>query len=93
MANEIRIEIGTNKFLVVSQNTDPCFNFEVFAYIEENGCIIQDIAIVRPNYIWHAPVDWPIVNGNLMEVIVFGDKDMDDYTNKFTIPVRKDDEE
>lgn len=82
--NEIKIPIGEDRFLVAERDKDSPFDREIYLCIKDsNGMVLQDLAIVRNAYDLEKPgVEWI---PHLFEVMVYADKDNEDYTNKFVI--------
>lgn len=84
--NRIVIDLGFCK-LIAEKGTDNNYN-EIYVGVEKNGVRVQDLAIVREKY--HHK-DNPnsgiptVVNEDKFEVLVYADKDNEDYTNKFII--------
>ena len=88
--NKISIPLANGCHLVVEQNTSE-FDKEVFIGIDNaDGRYIQDLAIVRPTY--KCENDNIIFDADKFEILVFGDADREDFTNKFTVPLHQDDE-
>lgn len=86
----IAIDLPNGLKLVAEQNQDPDFPNEIFVGIENgDGVWLQDLAVIRNAHstnnifgvAWHS---------NLMEVLVYADKDDEDYTDKYAIDIRKD---
>ena len=75
----MKIELNNGFNLVIEQNTDPDYQNEIMIYLtDKNNVITQDLTIVRH-----------LDNGNKFEVMVFADKDNEDYTDKFEIEIYK----
>ena len=75
------INISNGFKLVAEQNRDPQFQNEIYVGIENtNGIWHQDFAIIR-----HSDVKFDEI-----EVLVYADKNNEDYTNKFSIKIRDD---
>ena len=82
--NRIIIELSNGYKLVAEQNPDPSYNREIFVGIlDANGVWHQDLAIVRSSYtIDEDKVVW---KDNQFDVLVYGDKDNEDFTDDFSI--------
>lgn len=84
--NRIVIDLGFAK-LVAEKGTDNNYN-EIYVGVEKEGSWSQDLAIVREKYHYK---DNPnsgiptVVNEGKFEVLVYADKNDEDYTNKFII--------
>ena len=84
--NRIVIDLGFAK-LVAEKGTDDKYN-EIYVGIEKNGVWVQDLAVVREKYHYedNPDSDMPtVVNEDKFEVLVYANKDDEDYTNKFII--------
>ena len=84
--NRIVIDLGFAK-LVAEKGIDDKYN-EIYVGIEKNGVWVQDLAIVREKYHYEDSPnsDLPtVVNEDKFEVLVYANKDDEDYTNKFII--------
>lgn len=82
MENKIDIKMNNGFHLVAEQNKELGFENEIMIYlIDNNNCVYQDLSIVR-----HSS------DGNKFEVLVYADKDNEDYTNKFKIELYKEEE-
>lgn len=92
-SDRIAIELPNGLKLVAEQNIDPEYKNEIYVGIEtSDGVWHQDLAIVRSAY---SVDDNLIVNWepNRFEVLVYADKDDEDYTDKFSISLHDIDEE
>ena len=71
---------NTNNYVCIeSISINPDYQNEIIIYLtDKNNVITQDLTIVRH-----------LDNGNKFEVIVFADKDNEDYTDKFEIEIYK----
>ena len=89
--DRIAILLSNGHKLVVDKS-EYVFDKELCIGIEdENGHYIQDLAIVRPTYkIEDNNVEF---DSDKFEVLVFADKDREDFTDKFVIPLYKGDED
>ncbi len=76
--------------LVAEQNQDPEFRNEIYVGIEtDDGVFYQDLAVIRNAYSINENlrVVW---NPDMLEVLVYADKNDEDYTNKFSVGIRED---
>lgn len=79
---EVRIDLGF-AVLVVEKNPDPSFK-ELFVTLEDkNGNCLQDIAVIGQDYSISSSSD--IVPKDQIRVLIYGNKDNEDYTDKFVI--------
>ena len=82
--DKIRIALPNGCFLTAECDKDSPFDKEIYLCIEDkDGSVIQDLAVVRNAYSLEGPgVEWI---PNKYEVMVYADKDVEDYTDKFVI--------
>lgn len=76
--------------LVAEQNQDQEFRNEIYVGIEtDDGVFYQDLAVIRNAYSINENlrVVW---NPDMLEVLVYADKNDEDYTNKFSVGIRED---
>lgn len=87
-SGKIKIDLGFAT-LVSEQGGDPNYN-EVFIGLEDkDGVWSQDLAIIRQKYHYakDVPVSKEVVQEKGIQVLVYGDKDNEDYTHEFSIAV------
>lgn len=90
-ANKIMIDLPNGYKLVAEQNTDPSYPYEMFIGLKDrNGFWHQDLAVVRNLYSYGEDLDEPLWDENVMEVLVYGDENSEDYTNRFKIGIYHD---
>ena len=90
--NKIVIPLANGFKLTAEQNTDSEFDKEVFIGIEtDSGAYYQDLAIIRPTYSFEG--ENVVFDSDKFEILIFGDANSDDYTDKFTVPLHEEDEE
>lgn len=85
MNNRIEIDLGFAT-LTVDKSADPIFPKEIYIGLEKDGQWLQDIATVAQEHYYK--------NGELtfnegIRVLVYADKDNEDYTNEFNIGIYK----
>lgn len=81
---KIKIDLGFAT-LVAEKGADESYH-EIFIGLEDkNGVFIQDLAIVGQKY--HYTDDAEVVQDKGINVMVYADKDDEDYTNKFEIGI------
>jgi len=74
----------SNNYRLVAERNEGEFNKEVYIGIETpDGYYLQDLAIIRPTYKLNN--EEVLFDADKFEILVFGDKDREDYTNKFTV--------
>ena len=85
----ISIKLNDGHYLVAEHNSDPTFNNEIYIGLDdENGCFVQDLAIVRQAYTFKGPLDGVNYIPEKYQVLVFGDSDDEDFTEKFEIDLK-----
>ena len=86
----IAINLPNGFRLVAEQNQDPEYRNEIYVGIEtDDGVFCQDLAVIRnaysidenPRAVW---------SPDMMEILVYADKNYEDYTNKFSVGIRSD---
>ena len=80
---KIIIELQNGLQLAVEQNRDPNFSKEIYVGVIKDNVWYQDLAIVRPA---------GDQNDDAFEVLVYADKDSEDYTDQFRIGLFQEDE-
>ena len=86
----IVINLSNGFRLVAEQSQDPEFRNEIYVGIETNdGVYYQDLAVIRNAYSINENlrVVW---NPDILEVLVYADKNDEDYTNKYSVGIRED---
>ena len=86
----IKIDLGF-AVLVVEKNPDPSFKEFFVALEDKNSDWLQDIAVIGQNYSISSSLD--IVQKDQIRVLVYGDKDNENYTDKFVIGLHSPEEE
>lgn len=82
--NRIEIELPNGYKLVAEQNPDSGYNREMFVgIVDGDGVWHQDLAIVRNSY--HYEGGRIVWDDNKFEVLVYGDSNNEDFTNKFAV--------
>ena len=86
--NKIEVKLPNGYKLVAEQNTDPDYPYEIFVgLVAPGGGWVQDLATIRNAYTYkNGEVNWA---GDLMEVLVYGRSDEEDYTESFEIDLWK----
>jgi len=87
MENEIKIPLGNGLFLVAETSYEP-YEKEICVGIRDGANnYVQDLAIIRPAYAYtDDPADGEIAwEQDLFDVLVYSDKDSEDYTHVFEI--------
>lgn len=82
--NRIEIQLPNGYKLVAEQNSDPQFDKEMFiGVVDANNVWVQDLAVIRNSYICSGDrIEW---KPEQFDVLVYGDKDNEDFTNGFTV--------
>lgn len=82
--NRVEIELPNGYKLVAEQNTDPQYSREMFVgIINADGLWCQDLAVIRSSYRYEG--DNIVWNPKQFDILVYGDKDSEDFTDDFTI--------
>lgn len=87
MENKLRINLDCNLELVAELYNHDGNHPEIVVYIEKDGMAYQDICIVRPH-----ENERCIQVTDVVDCIVWSDKDNEDYTHKFVVGVYEEDE-
>lgn len=90
MAKRIELQISDNTKLVAEINPDPAGYKEIFIGIERDGCWVQDLAVVGKQY--HYDDGLIVVLDDGFRVLVYGDSEDENYTNKFLINERREED-
>ena len=83
--DKVNIDLSNGFKLVAEKNSDPAYANEIFVGITDgNGVWWQDLAVIRQAYKYDSDgsVKW---SDEEFEVMVYTDKDNEDYTHKFSI--------
>ena len=93
--NKIEIPIGNGKIIVAEYlNWHDEFPNELAVYISsEDNVVLQDICLVRQHYEHDKENHCAVVDDELIDCMVWADCGSEDYTHKFVIDQRKDDDE
>ena len=85
MNNRIEIDLGFAT-LTVNKSVDPNFPKEIYIGLEKDGQWLQDIATVAQGHYYE---DGELTYNEGIRVLVYADKDSEDYTNEFNIGIYK----
>ena len=94
MKNELAIKLGDYEIVAEIDNRNgPTIPPELVVYLRDaNGCITQDICLVRPHYEFvERKRDFEIDNG-FVDCMVWSDSDDSDYFEKHVIAVYEEEE-
>lgn len=91
MENKLIIQLGNKKIVAeIYNNNAPEIPPELCVYLQdEDGAIIQDICLVRPNSEYNKTSGHFETNNDLIDCLVWGNSDDEDYTDKFVIDIYK----
>ena len=79
----------SNGYKIVSERNTGEFDKELYVGIEDpSGFYIQDLVIIRPTYSFEN--NDVIFDADKFEILLFGDADKEDFTDKFVVPLRVD---
>ena len=95
MENKIEICLGEYKIVAeIYGEKEPGFPPEMTVYVQnKDNRITQDICLVRPHYGYERESDEIKTDNGLVDCLVWADDYNEDYTHKFVIPVREEEEE
>ena len=85
MNNRIEIDLGFAT-LTVDKSADPIFPKEIYISLEKDGQWLQDIATVAQKHYYK---NGELTYNECIRVLVYADKDSEDYTNEFNIGIYK----
>ncbi len=89
--NRIEIELPNGYKLVAEQNTDPQYSREMFVgIVDADGMWNQNLAVIRSSYRYDG--DNVVWNDEQFDVLVYGDKDNEDFTDDFTVGLYRESE-
>lgn len=91
MKQKIVIELRNGLKLIAAQSNDPNYKNEIAIGVMKNGVWYQDLAIVRSRYKTDA-IGTTRYAENEFEVLVYADKNDEDYTDSFPIDLYEDGE-
>ncbi len=81
MDNKIKIKLGDYNIVAEIYNYDSNHS-ELTVYLEDKeGCVFQDIALIRP----HTEEACDSANEQMIDCLVWGESQNEDYTNKYVI--------
>jgi len=91
----IEIPFGENKIVAEIYDMDcPEFPPEITIHLQDkDGVILQDICLVRPHYSFEKTDESPKIHNDLIDCLVWGDENNEDYTKKYVIGVNEWEEE
>lgn len=82
----------SNGYKLISEQNMGEFNKELYVGIEApDGAYVQDLVIIRPTYKFKE--NEVVFDADKFEILVFGDAKTEDYTDKYTVPLYKEDDE
>lgn len=86
--DKFKIELSNGYKLIAERNTGE-FDKELYVGIEDpGGAYIQDLVIVRPTYRFKDnDVEF---DADKFELLVYGSAETEDFTDKFVVPLAKD---
>lgn len=85
MNNRIEIDLGFAT-LTVDKSADPNFPREIYIGLEKGGQWLQDLVIITHKNHYE---EGELVYEEGIRVLVYADKDSEDYTNEFNIGIYK----
>ena len=79
--NKIKIDLGDNRYLVAEANPEPDYR-EIFVYLEKDGVVHQDLAIVGQEYEY---TNDGTKFYDAFSIKVYADHENEDFTDDFTV--------
>ena len=76
------VPFDDKRFFKIEKQFDSNFPNEIYISLEDKECFLRDLVCVRRAY--HFKNDKTVLE-NAVEILVWGDKDNEDYTKKFRI--------
>ena len=94
MEKTLVIQLGNYKIVAeIDDANTPEIPPELCVYLEDNnGCVMQDICLVRPHYEYNHNKFEVETNDDVIDCLVWGEAGDEDYTNKYMIDVYKEEE-
>lgn len=95
MENKLVIPFGNHKIVAeINDNNLPEIPIELNVYLtDSDGCIIQDVCLVRPHYDYIRSKEEFKTDNDFVDCLVWGESGNEDYTEKHVIGVWEEDEE
>lgn len=85
--NRFTVDLSNGTKLIAEKSADPYFPNEIYIGVEgSNGMWVQDLAVIRSCYVRDNDTG-VAVDPKKFEVLVYGDGECEDYTNRFVIGV------
>lgn len=82
-----KIKLNENTYLCAAESPDPYKELSV--YIEKDGIVWQDLAVIREKY--HYEKDDVIAEEGKYEIFAYTDELSEDYTHRFEVNEYKED--
>ena len=95
MKNELTIKLGDYEIVAeINAKSEPEIPPELCVYLrDKDGCITQDICLVRPNYRYNRHTGEFERSNDFVDCLVWGESGYEDFTDDFTIGVYEWEEE
>lgn len=82
----------SNGYKLVSERNSGEFDKELYVGIEDpSGAYVQDLVIVRPTYTFKD--NDVIFDSDKFEILMFGDAEQEDFTDKYVVPLHEQNDE
>lgn len=90
----VEIPFGENKIVAEVYDRDcPVFPAEISIHLQDkDNVVLQDICLVRPHYSFEQTGETPKIYNDLVDCLVWGDANNEDYTKKYVIDVYEEEE-
>ena len=90
MKNRLTIQLGNNKIVAEIYDNGPDIPPELCVFLEDkDGIIIQDICLVRPHYEINSKTKEFETDNDLVDCLVWGNSDDEDYTDSFVVGIHE----
>lgn len=88
MLDKFIIPLSNGYKLIAERNTGE-FDKELYVGIESpEGAYVQDLTVVRPTYKFKD--NEVVFDADKFEILIFANSEQEDYTDKFVVPLHKD---
>ena len=81
---KVVIPLDKDRSLVAVKNSDPEYK-EIIVFLQKEGSVYQDLAVVRERYCFSKDSVNPIPVKGEYEVLVYADPQSEDYTERFQV--------
>ena len=94
MNNRLEIQIGNKKLVAEINDWSADAPSEIYVFLEDENCLVsQDICMVRECFSFNPKQKNFEINSEFVDCFVWGESDNEDYTDKFCIGVRENEDD